>query len=231
MKFVFSDNSGPVYAHKMVLCMGSSMFRDYFLNGGESSSLSGLLVKEHVTTSPEKNLEEQNQTLNISKEEVLATGCSSTGSIVCKPKNSVVHFNRTVCGKSFANVLAFLYTGQPGVSKNSKEALFAGTIGLAHRLELQWLVESCENILSGEHFLNPSITSIVTAIKGKKAKQMFLNKPDLSDITFCVENSRVHAHKALLMSRSEVMSAMLGGSFSESKSNEVCCFECEAWGN
>ena len=46
-------------------------------------------------------------------------------------------------------------------------------------------------------------------------------QPTLSDVSFRVEGSLVHAHKLVLCLRCDVMSAMLTGGFKESQSNEV----------
>ena len=43
----------------------------------------------------------------------------------------------------------------------------------------------------------------------------------LSDVSFRVEGKIVHAHKLVLCTRCDVMSAMFSGGFVESQSNEV----------
>ena len=48
-------------------------------------------------------------------------------------------------------------------------------------------------------------------------------QPLLSDISFRVEDTLVHAHKLVLCARCDVMAAMLTGGFMESQSNEVIC--------
>ena len=53
------------------------------------------------------------------------------------------------------------------------------------------------------------------------AKELFLNKPLMSDVAFNVEGRVVHGHKVVLAARCDVLGAMLMGGFAESNSPEV----------
>ena len=119
----------------------------------------------------------------------------------------------------FKRCLHFLYSGVVELSKES-EALDE-TVKIAHLLNLPELQMICENAKKGDEFLNPSIGTWLNDRNSSVAKRLFLNKSLFSDITFSVEGRTMSAHKIILCTRCEVMSAMLSGGFMESTSREV----------
>ena len=60
-------------------------------------------------------------------------------------------------------------------------------INLSRMFNLPQLETICVNSKNEEEFLNPSIGTFLNDETGQKMKQMFLNSPLLSDITFNVE--------------------------------------------
>ena len=119
----------------------------------------------------------------------------------------------------FKRCLEFLYTGVVDLNKESE--LLEETLKLAQLLNLPELQLICENAKKGDEFLNPSIGTWLNDRNGSVAKKLFLNRELFSDVTFSVEGERIVAHKLVLCCCCEVMSAMLSGSFMESRSNEV----------
>ena len=115
--------------------------------------------------------------------------------------------------------LEFLYTGIVELTKDSE--MLDETIKAAQLLNLPELQLICENAKNEEEFLNPSIGTWLNDRNGSVAKKLLLNSSLLSDVTFCVAEKKVLAHKLVLCCRCDVMSAMLTGSFMESRSTEV----------
>ena len=119
----------------------------------------------------------------------------------------------------FFRCLQFLYTGYIEVDKSSE--LLDETISAARLFNLPELELICQNAKKEEDFLNPSIGTWLNDRNSTITKQLFFNKPLLSDVRFLVEGQLVYAHKLVLSTRCEVMAAMLSGYFMESSRQEV----------
>ena len=229
IKFLFNSNNSPIEAHQVVLSIGSTFFQEYFLNKSENLELSRLLSSSDpcsclLKDSRQKNCPQGLDFSGSSSPQDLDSGSSAKTHTLKRPRSKFkmcIHFNNSVSGKAFQHVLEYLYSGLPNISPEADESLLSKVISLSHRLQLLRLGQICENISNGESYLNPSIASLVEEERRKAVKETFINKPRLSDVTFCVNNSTVYAHRAILMARSEVMAAMLGGGFSEGDSHEV----------
>ena len=113
-------------------------------------------------------------------------------------------------------VLTFLYTGLPDISEDEDQNFVKEIQAVAEKFQLAWLSDICTNLLNGDSFLNPSIGTWLNDNTGQASKKMFLNKPILADVKFRVEGTIVYGHKLILKARSQVMAAMLSGSFRES---------------
>jgi Rho family protein len=53
-------------------------------------------------------------------------------------------------------------------------------------------------VLDGNEELNPSIGTYLNDKVGERAKELFFNRPLLSDVTFRVGDKIIYAHKAIL---------------------------------
>ena len=115
--------------------------------------------------------------------------------------------------------LEFLYTGIVDLNKDSEQ--LDETVRAAELLNLPELVDLCENSKKGEEFLNPSIGTWLNDRNSGIGKEIFFNKPLLSDVKFSVEGHQAHAHKLVLATRCDFMGAMLTGGFAESNTQEV----------
>ena len=58
-------------------------------------------------------------------------------------------------------------------------------------------------------------------------RKLFLNNTLFSDITFVVDGQKIPAHRCVLATRCEVMSAMFSGQFAESNIAEVRSCDAE----
>ena len=103
------------------------------------------------------------------------------------------------------------------------------TIKAARLLNLPELEMICENAKKEDEFLNPSIGTWLNDRNSSIAKQLFFNKPLMSDVQFCVEGQLVHAHKLVLSTHCEVLGAMLTGGFAESNVQEVSIILLDLW--
>lgn len=92
---------------------------------------------------------------------------------------------------------------------------------IAQLLNLPELEMICHNTKNEEDYLNPSIGTWLNDHNSSISKQLFFNKPLLSDIQFVVEGELVYAHKLVLSTRCEVMEAMLSGQFMENSKKQV----------
>lgn len=232
IRLLFNSNNHPLEAHKIILSIGSAVFRDFFLNNGEEVELSRLLSNaDSCSCTASRENKPYGKKGNV-KEVFGGNLCSVTNqprldfspNLEQKPKTKTktcMHFNNSVSGKAFQHVLEFLYTGSPNVSSDIDEPLLTKVMSLSHRLRIPWLGQICENITTGESYLNPSMVTILHEERSKIIKENFINKPHFSDVIFHVQNTVLYAHRALLMARSEVMAAMFGGGFSEQDSLEV----------
>ena len=116
-------------------------------------------------------------------------------------------------------VSTFLYTGLPDISEEEDQNFVKEIQAVAEKFQLAWTLSGiCSNLLEGDSlkFLNPSIGTWLNDNTVQAAKKLFLNKPFLADVKFRVEGTIVYGHKLILKARSQVMAAMLSGSFRES---------------
>ena len=236
----FSDvvihlESKQYYTHRYVLCSSSDIMRQLLL--GEVKEK---LKSESLSQCPQwsskrlKNLtpnrindgrEEGFVSIVTENQYVLSSLCDF---ITCLYIRSVTNGLPTVhitlnhelfTELSLKRCLEFLYTGFVNVDKNS-EAL-EETIRAAALLNLPELQMICENAQKEDEYLNPSIGTWLNDHNSSVAKQLFFNKPLLSDVQFIVEGQTVHAHKIVLATRCDVLGAMLTGGFSESSTHQV----------
>lgn len=201
VRFLFSDGQS-VEAHKIVLAASSSIFKNIFLGKTAPNSESYHCIFEDISWICNEESEYPN--------EVHVEGqCQNEG-------KTVIRLHESISKGVFMEVLTFLYTGLPDISEDEDQVFVKEIQAVAEKFQLAWLSDICTNILKGDSFLNPSIGTWLNDNTGQAAKKLFLNKPLLADVKFCVESTIVYGHKLILKARSQVMAAMLGGSFRES---------------
>ena len=200
--FSFHDGGPTVMAHKVLLCSASDVFRRIILKTDERCSYEDLF--DSITTVPDHNAKEM------------------SGQVATQM--TVVKLSSDISRVAFQSVLEFLYTGSlswmtTGNVENTEHIKEVSQT--AKKFHLDLLVESCENVVKNNPAPNADISSAVNTATGQTAKEHFLNKSQLCDVTFLVEDTVVFAHKAVLLARSAVMQALLNGSFKENGSYQV----------
>lgn len=201
VRFLFLDGQA-LEAHKTVLAASSSIFKNIFLGRMAPNNESYSCIFEDISWICNKESECPNL-------DHVEGQCQNEG-------KTVIRLHESISKGVFMEVLTFLYTGSPDISEDEDQNFVKEIQAVAEKFQLAWLSDICTNLLKGDSFLNPSIGTWLNDNTGQVAKKLFLNKPLLADIKFRVEGTIVYGHKLILKARSQVMAAMLGGSFRES---------------
>ncbi|XP_020895066.1 rho-related protein racA [Exaiptasia diaphana] len=122
---------------------------------------------------------------------------------------------KTVRFEAFKRFLEFIYTLEFAFDQKSNQEVLKEVSKMARASQLSELIECCTNVLNKEDYLNSKICRLANEHRRQTVRDLFVNKPTLSDVTFSVEGRHVFAHKAIVMARCDVMAAMLGGAFKE----------------
>ena len=131
-----------------------------------------------------------------------------------------LYLSDDITSVTFMRFLRFLYTGVVDLDGESDDVIDA-LEKTAETFDAPNLAKICQNSKSSMDFLNPSIGTWINDRCGAAAKQLFCNESLLADVSFRVDGTVVPAHSAVLTARCEVMAAMFGGSFAESRTKEV----------
>uniref|UniRef100_A0ABM0GWV1 Rho-related protein racA-like n=1 Tax=Saccoglossus kowalevskii TaxID=10224 RepID=A0ABM0GWV1_SACKO len=194
-------------AHKCILCGASSYFRQVF----------GILPEK---LNNQLKVEKPYSRVDLNDGKVLGIS-SIIDQIEGDVSKSIVSISGNISIKIFKHVLEFLYAGLPHFAENLSRDTLQALKKAAEIFHLPRLSEICKNIENDEEFLNPSIGTYLNDCMGQQFKELFFNKKVLSDIQFNVEGTTVYSHKAILIARCDVMSAMFSGRFAESSSNKI----------
>ena len=119
---------------------------------------------------------------------------------------------------SFKRCLSFLYTGCADV-KNDDD--LDDTIAAAELLNLPELIRICNNIKYDIQFFNCDVEKCLKDHNSEMMRKLFLNNTLYSDITFVVDGQKIPAHRCVLATRCEVISAMFSGQFPKDKTSKV----------
>lgn len=126
-------------------------------------------------------------------------------------------YSSTLCFEAFQHFLDFVYTFDFKLDQKIDRLVVKEIYHMAKRFQFPELAECCKNVLDNENYLNIDTCKAANERRTQVIRQLFLNKPLLSDVIFLVEGKRFYAHKTVIMARSDVMAAMLGGGFKEGK--------------
>ncbi|XP_078449379.1 rho-related BTB domain-containing protein 2 [Lampetra planeri] len=131
---------------------------------------------------------------------------------------TVVTADRGVRVGPLRAVLRYLYAGR--LEEGLRREQLMQIAAIAEALEVFDLRMMVANLLNDEGFMNQEITKAFHLRRANRIKE-FLAKGTLADVTFRVEDGSVPAHKPILISSCDWMSAMFGGTFVESSNKEV----------
>ncbi|XP_069121947.1 rho-related protein racA-like isoform X2 [Argopecten irradians] len=201
-------------AHKIILCSASKYFRRVF---GMMSSNKSAQLKE-IESLSNFTLED----LNSGRVEGIVAVYDSEGEEGRERRRTMVELSADIKPKTFVRVLEFLYSGVPKLANEDDEIdqdELADVIKVSNIFKLPRLTEICQNCLTEQEFLNPSIGTYLNDETGQKMKELYFNKPDMADVAFRVEGRTIYAHKTVLTARCKVMAAMFGGGFVEGQSS------------
>ena len=142
------------------------------------------------------------------------------------PQQKQVNSSSVTNFEAFKHFLDFLYTFDCKPDQKTNQSVVKEMLKMAEIAKIPELAQCCENALNKQDYLNNRICNIANERRKQTMRELFLNKPLLSDVKFLVEGKRVYAHKAVVMARSDVMSAMLGGGFKEGSTDKEVCRQC-----
>ncbi|XP_038076724.1 rho-related protein racA-like [Patiria miniata] len=202
-----------ILAHKVMLCSASNFFCVVF----------GLKPPDQDTGSGSKVWNFTWEDINEGKIAGLAgilDVVTSDGSSCDKPKSQVT-ISEDISYKTFRHVLEFLYTDLPNIPEGASAEDIVALQMASSTFCLPMLDSVIKNLRNVAEFLNPSIGTFLNDQTGQRAKRLFLNNQELSDIRFKVEDQTFFVHKILLTSRCEIMARMFSGVFTESNKEEI----------
>ncbi|XP_065844848.1 rho-related protein racA-like [Oscarella lobularis] len=214
----FRVENQTFYAHKVVLCSASQLFRNIFHvtsdRAVDVSAAGGGVVKTRYKA---------NQAIQAN--DIVAGKIPGFQCIEEKKNNgsasiTSLYLSDDITSVTFMRFLRFLYTGVVDLDGESDDVIDA-LEKTAETFDAPNLAKICQNSKSSMDFLNPSIGTWINDRCGAAAKQLFCNESLLADVSFRVDGTVVPAHSAVLTARCEVMAAMFGGSFAESRTKEV----------
>lgn len=214
VKFISGNNT--IFAHQVILASSSVIFKEIFLVPKKMNKV----PKNHSNLFEEikwiyGDLRSNTHSNNLNVE--VNTDSHNR-------ESAEITLNSSIDFEVFKKILQFFYTGLPGFGEVETEDFVRDVKETSKLFLLPWLTQVCENRVKDEQFLNPSIGTFLNDETGSVMKTLFLNKSTLSDVQFIVEGKTVYAHKAVLMARCDVMAAMLGGGFMESKQAARVCY-------
>ncbi|XP_060078518.1 rho-related protein racA-like [Ylistrum balloti] len=195
-------------AHKIVLCSSSTYFRRVF---GMMKSHKRKRTKSASNFTMDELNSEQTEGIVAAYDKDEFTK-DIQGQI---HRHTVVELNPDIKPKTFVKVLQFLYSGVPCLSNDQDQIdpeELDDIMNLAATFKLPKLTEICQNCLSGQAFLNPSIGTSMNDETRRNMKDLYFNKPETADVTFKVEGRNVYAHKSVLTARCKNMAVTIQGS-------------------
>ena len=210
--FTFEDGSESIAAHRIVLWLRQSAFKDVICD------------KDAHTLNKFKDIfEVKNMSADIfqqAQNDPVYSTASSQSMVCVLLKNWISH-------ETFIEILEFLYSGEVRISEESECDRIKELLTAAEKLKVSPLVDICNYLLKLKG--DEKTTDTKKKIIGQPTPppisvcDMFLDKKatPFSDVTFVVEGKLAFAHKAVLKARSTVLAALLGGNFREGKSSQV----------
>ena len=208
--FTFEDGSESISAHRIVLWLRQSAFKDVICD------------KDTHTLRKFKDIfEVKNMSADLSWQEQDDYSKAFPQSMIC------VLLKNWISREIFIEILEFLYSGEVRISEESDCDRIKELLTAAEKLKVSPLVDICNYLLKlkgGEKTAETKKKIIGQPMPPPiSVCDMFLDEKatPFSDVAFVVEGKLAFAHKAVLNARSPVLAALLGGNFREGKSSQV----------
>ncbi|XP_028408756.1 rho-related BTB domain-containing protein 1-like [Dendronephthya gigantea] len=213
--FIFPDKT-TVEAHRLVLCCTSSLFRRMFLSHRALSNLNASDPDEVGGKLTSKDI----------------NGGRVVGFVLVSSDRDVpydcVYFEETlrifltlsedISKNAFKNVLNFMYTGKLSLSAEADEKQTAAILDVAQTFQIDVLTDFLKSDQEvSELDLHDQWKSEFVSFNSR----LFCNSSRFSDVSFCVDEHPVRAHRCVLVAHCDFMAAMLSGNFQESGQNEI----------
>lgn len=205
--FRFEDGSQSISAHRIVLWLSLSAFRDVLCENCDISTFEKFKDSFEV--------KEMFPDLN-----------SYVYSKTCSQVRTCVVLKNWISRETFMKILEFLYTGEAGISRESAEHdKIKELLTVAKKLQVCALVDICNDLLKlkGDDKKKKEIIEPPPSAPPPSPTDLFLYKEAtmFCDVTFVVEDKLMFAHKAVLVARSPVFAALLSENFRDGKSSQV----------
>ena len=196
--FSFEDGSPSVTGHRIVLCLRPSAFKDVFQDQSVAERFIELFE--------------------------IVESCNDPA---CKDRTWIL-LKSWISRQTFNNVLKFLYTGIPDISKDSDENEIKGLLIAAEKLEIDYLVGHCNYVLQLKTGKDGKLNKPKHGTRdlpepAHRVQGVFLNKLAslFSDVTFLVNGTLVFAHRAIVVGRSHCLAALFSDNYIDGKASEV----------
>ena len=219
--FQFEDGSASLYAHKIILLLTPSIFKDVLLDANCNNF-------ENF-----KDLLELTEISKDSDEIALDDSCSKISTQV----RTCILLKSWISRETFVRVLEFFYTGEAGILKVTELNKVKDILAASEKFKVQPLVEVCNYFLkpvsAKKENLDHSDKELVplqpTTQRPCVVHDLFLDlqATTFSDVSFLVEDTVVRAHKAIVMARSPYIAALLSGNFKDTESAQVYDVVCD----
>ena len=209
--FTFEDGSESISAHRIVLWLRQSAFKDV-LHDQDSHTLRKFKDIFEVT--------------NISAD-IFQQAQNDPVYSKSFPQNICILLKNWISRETFTEILEFLYSGEVRISEESESGRIKELLTAAKKLKVSPLVDICNYLLKlkGDEKTTDKKKKTIGQPKPPPISvcDLFLDKnaTPFSDVAFVVEGKLAFAHKAVLKARSPVLAALLGGNFREGKSSQV----------
>ena len=209
--FTFEDGSESISAHRIVLWLRQSAFKDVICD------------KDACTLRKFKDIFDiKNMSADVFQQAENDPAYSKDFS-----QSICVLLKNWISRETFIEILEFLYSGEVRISEDSESDRIKELLTAAEKLKISSLVDICNYLLKLKG--NEKKTDTKKKILAQPTPppisvcDLFLEKKatPFSDVAFVVEGKLAFAHKAVLKARSPVLAALLGGNFREGKSSQV----------
>ncbi|XP_033732153.1 rho-related protein racA-like [Pecten maximus] len=199
-------------SHKIVLCSASTYFRRVF--GMMSSNEAKTSKSTGNFTVFELNQERVQGIVAVYDQDRNAEDVVGQGHC-----HTVVELSHDIKPKAFVRVLEFLYSGVPNLTNDEDQVEIDDIVDvmeLSDTFNLPRLAEICQNCLTNQEFLNPSVGTSLIDETIRTMTSLYFNKPETADVILKVRGRKIYAHKTVIAARCKLLADTIESHFKES---------------